>query len=150
MTQPPILPGPPPPTYAPAPPPKKKGLSTGWIITIILVPLALLALCGAGILLATGAFISDQKQAKGDVSITDCGQDSFAMLAVVRVVNSTDHSVSYSVTVAFESSDGTQLDTGSAYISSVAPGQAATDEVRGFAAGDASPARCVVKDVTRV
>jgi len=125
-------------------------MSTGLILTIVLVPIALFVICGFLAALFFGSVISDQRQAKKDVNLTSCSRDTFTMRAGIRVVNSGDRPASYHVTVSFESADGTRLGTGSAYIRDLGPGKAAVEDAVSFGGGDSSPAKCIVTDVTRL
>lgn len=83
----------------------------------------------------------------GDVQLSGCGWDGFAAKVQVEVTNSGSDTASYAVTVEFDTSNGTQVGTGTAYVSDLAPGQSGIDTA--LAPTEYGSISCSVKDVTR-
>jgi hypothetical protein len=155
MTMPPIVPGNPQPQpgqiYGPPSPVKKKGLSTGAIVAIIVGPLALVALVIGVCLYAGFAGMAGDKKLIGDeVTISNCGTtEGGNPQAEVRVENKSNRERSYWVTVEFFSGSDRVAD-GRAYITDVRPGQSARETVIAFGARGASVSRCQVTDVSTI
>lgn len=77
---------------------------------------------------------NDENPPANDVELTACRTDDLNHLeAVIEVTNKSSKASNYSVTVAFESPDGSQqYDTGAAFINGLEPGQSKTEDVATF------------------
>lgn len=89
-------------------------------------------------------------QHSGDVKITKCGHDQFGDLdAKVKITNSSSKASDYVITIAFESQDGKQqIDTGTAFVDSLQPGQSSIQDAGGTKAYK-RPFKCVLSDAQR-
>lgn len=159
MTQPPIVPGPPPqPVYFPPAP--KKGLSGGRIALIVAAcaGIPLLLCVGAVVFInvignspSTGASSGPRANAAiDDAKLTSCDTKYGIATAGVRVTNSTSRKARYTVTVRFTNGSGDKLGTGSTYLGEIDPGQSAVDEVSTFVASGETAGRCQVESVIRL
>lgn len=85
-----------------------------------------------------------------DVKIVKCSRDQFGYLnARVKITNHSSKASDYVVTVAFESKNGSQqIDTGSALVDSLQPGQSTTQDASATRSYG-KPFRCVLSDAQR-
>lgn len=87
-----------------------------------------------------------------DVTLTSCEVDtSFAatVTAKLQILNNSPKRSNYMITVAFESPDGTQLDTGTGFANDVDPSQQALSEAMAFFDADPGAISCRIKEVER-
>lgn len=138
----------------PYPPPKKS--HTAVIVTSVVggVVVLVAAVCGITALVGGKAAVDDQNQARKDVGIVNCTTqqifDTMSGVARIRVTNQSGRSASYSIEVAFESTDGrAQYDTAYASVSDLGPNQVSNVEADGFSAVQAGNLKCVVISVNR-
>lgn len=88
-----------------------------------------------------------------DVKITKCAKDPTTEFptATVSVTNNSSKASDYSITVAFESSDGkTQYDTGLAAVSNLAPGQSTSQDASSLKTDVPSGFTCKVASADRL
>lgn len=130
------------PVTTPAPKKLKYDLPVwGWILVAaaILTAVWVYSLARGG--LSTGG------SASNDVQLSSCGWDGFAAKAEVQVTNSGSDTASYTVTVEFDTTGGTQVGTGTAYIQDLAPGQSGIQTA--LAPTQYGAISCSVKSVDR-
>jgi len=85
-----------------------------------------------------------------DIDAVRCTLTTAGMTAVIDLTNRSDRTASYSIGIAFESPDGTrQLDTTSAMVSSLEPGQTVTEETGAYEDVPSSGFRCRVTSFLR-
>jgi hypothetical protein len=140
----------------------KKGLASNGRMSLIGAILGLLSMVLAvvGIVIVVGAFSNAGKEleklgddlssdATAEVSVTSCAKNAIGWPeANVKVTNAGDKMADYSITVAFENADGSQLDTGSAFIQDLRPGQTGTEAAAGTAE-TTGKFTCVVTEATK-
>ena len=130
-------------------------------LTGAILGLLAMALAVVGIVIVAGAFSDAGKSldklskdlsssAAADVSIASCAKNTALGFpeAKLKVVNSGDKKADYSITVAFINADGSQLDTGMAFVQALEPGQSKADS----ASGTATPTgrfTCKVTEATK-
>jgi hypothetical protein len=106
------------------------------IVAAVLVGLGILGSVLALVVFkdAVEDFNQRQVEARDDVTDVECGTDELGnMTAQVSVTNDTPGSSDYTITVAFETSDGdSQLATATAFVASLAPGQSTEVEANSF------------------
>lgn len=94
---------------------------------------------------ANGGLSNDSSS--NDVQLSVCGGDGYAARAQVQVTNSGTDTASYTVTVEFDTSNGTQVGTGTVYIQDLAPGQSGIQTA--IAMTNYATISCSVKSVDR-
>lgn len=89
--------------------------------------------------------------AANDVSISKCGLDPTLNdpTATLTVVNHSSKTSDYVITVAFDSPDGSQFDTGDADVQTLAPGQTGSATASSLKDGAPSNITCKVTQVDR-
>lgn len=130
-------------------PPQKKGLSTGAILAIVLIPLGVLGLvavvCLGGLvsLGSRGPAVSDE------VTLENCGTSAAGNpVAELRVENKGDRARTYFITVEF-ATGSQRWGTGHATVNDLRPGQVERPKALAFA-DVVSGFTCEVTDVSRV
>jgi hypothetical protein len=92
---------------------------------------------------------AEQERVMRDIELLGCDEDDRWMVAEVRIVNGSSERSNYSVEVAYTSPDGSvQLETATAGVRALEPGQSATDLANTY---EPKPAEfeCSVVDVFR-
>lgn len=162
MTQPPTVPGQPPqqpyppqpqPQYGPPGPPAQpvvvKGASPLKIVLIVLGCVAgVAAVCLVISLLGgfIGGSVGDSARSDLEVQLVACDHNGFAYVATVEVRNRGERPESGVVRVEFIDTTDARLAEGTEYISSLAAGQTAREEVQGFGPDPTTAFRCVLRD----
>ena len=151
----PTNPAPPPPQYAPPPtsgqfyaPPKKPfWSSTGGILIIVfgVIGLVVLLCCGLG---ARGVIDDQAAASKMDVQLTECKVAAGVATVGYSVTNNGDETNSVRLKIEYRDSSGARLDTDTAYVRSVAPGDTARGEETTFLDATASSITCKIVDVS--
>lgn len=88
-----------------------------------------------------------------DVAITACADSENGFLgpeATLTITNNSSKTSNYIITIAFESPDGaTQIDTGSAFVNNLGPGQSTTKTASSLQTDRGQEFVCRVADVSR-
>lgn len=137
------------------PPPPAVNVHKPWSQGKIAAVTVAACVAALGLLILASAIVPDSMPSSSsdadDVEITGCSLTSADNgRASLRVINSTNRVRDYRITVAFLAADGTQLATGRAFVSDLAPGQTAVDDAIGLLPRSRSDlARCRVTAVSR-
>jgi hypothetical protein len=129
--------------------PRKGHALRNWLIAIGVFALVFLVSCVALIGKAANDVVTDNQNAKTDVTVQSCttDKDTGWPQAGLMVHNSASTAKQYFITVAFNDAAGNQIDTGNTAVQDLAPGQ--TSFVTVSALTDGTPSKCVVTDVSR-
>jgi hypothetical protein len=152
-----------PPEAAPAyrvPPPARPGMNGCLVALIVVLVLGTVVGIGSCVALAIAAddvaedvgrnLDENRADERDDVGQPRCETDEVGdMVAVMEVTNDSSKRSNYTIEVAFESPAGDQVDTGSATVSALEPGQSTEASASSFTGAPAGGFTCRVADVER-
>lgn len=135
--------------------PLRHPIFTGLAVVVLIVIIAVASSGGGSSPNTAGSNPGDETAGKvlqhsEDVQIIKCKRDQFGDLdAKVKITNNSSKASDYIVTVAFETKDGSQqIDTGTAIIDSLQPGQSSVQDAGGLKSYK-KPFKCVLSDAER-